>query len=57
MPKKYKPFPQHMDWKTGPVKSEAYKKRVSDVADIHIAHGGEGFKKGGRAGYAIGNVA
>jgi len=49
MPKKYKPFPQHMDWKTGPVKSDAYKKRVSDVADIHIAHGGEGFKKGGKA--------
>ena len=31
------------------LKSEAYKKRVRDLADIHISHGGEGFKGGGRA--------
>ena len=56
MPEKYKPFPKYMDWKTGPVKSEAYKKRIRDLADIHISHGGEGFKGGGKALRGLGKA-
>jgi hypothetical protein len=46
--KKYKPFPKHMNWHTGRVESDEHKKLVKGIADIHAAHGGEGFKKGGR---------
>ena len=48
--KKYKPFPKHMNWHTGRVRSDEHKKYMSGLADIHAAHGGEGFKKGGRTG-------
>ena len=37
-------------------KTEAYKKRVRDLADIHISHGGEGFKGGGRALRGLGKA-
>ncbi len=38
-----------MNWHTGRVESDEHKKLVKGIADIHAAHGGEGFKKGGRA--------
>tara|TARA_R100000687_G_C6310730_1_gene100299 strand:+ start:279 stop:536 length:258 start_codon:yes stop_codon:yes gene_type:complete len=38
------------------LKSEAYKKRVRDLADIHISHGGEGFSGGGRATHGYGKA-
>ena len=47
--KKYKPFPKHMNWHTGYVKSDAYKDLRKREADYIAAHGGEGFKKGGKA--------
>ena len=47
--KKYKSFPKHMNWHTGLVESDEHKKLVKGIADIQAAHGGEGFKKGGRA--------
>ena len=49
--KKYKSFPKHMNWHTGRVKSDEYKDLRKREADYITAHGGEGFKKGGRAGY------
>ena len=47
--KKYKPFPKHMNWHTGYVKSDAYKDLRKREADYIEAHGREGFKKGGKA--------
>ena len=38
------------------LETEAYKKRVRDLADIHISHGGEGFKGGGRALRGLGKA-